>query len=314
MKYISTMREGMHISDVYLCKSKQIQLTKNGREYASLVLQDKTGTVDAKIWDLGNPGISHMEAKDYVAVEADVTLFNGSIQLNVRRIRPADPGEYSPADYLPVSEKSIDGMYEELLLMISGVKDPWLNRLLESFFREDPDFIQKFRFSSAAKTIHHSFVGGLLEHTLSVAKMAEFMCLQYPYLNRDLLITTALLHDIGKTREITAFPDNDYSDDGQLLGHIVMGAQMIHDKVREIEGFPPRLASEVEHCILAHHGEFEFGSPKRPALAEAMALNLADNADAKLEVMKELLAAAGDNKDWLGYNRFFESNIRKSGL
>ena len=160
--------------------------------------------------------------------------------------------------------------------------------------------------------MHHSFVGGLLEHTLGVVKLCVFYIQQYPYLNKDLLLTAALFHDIGKLKEISNFPENDYTDDGQLLGHIVMGSELVGFGCRHIKDFPKKLMSELQHCILAHHGELEFGSPKKPALAEALALNYADNTDAKLETMREVLKGAGDNPDWLGFNRLFESNLRKS--
>lgn len=177
---------------------------------------------------------------------------------------------------------------------------------------EDEAFIKAFRFHSAAKSVHHGFVGGLLEHTLSVAKMCEYFAEAYPILNRDLLLTAAIFHDIGKTQELSAFPENDYTDDGQLLGHIVIGTEMISDRIRTIPGFPGRLAAELKHCILAHHGELEYGSPKKPAILEALALNFADNTDAKMETMIEALRGAGSNTGWLGYNRLLETNIRKT--
>lgn len=312
MKYIDTLREGMRISEIYLCKTKQIALTKSGKEYGSLVLQDKTGTVDAKIWDLGSPGVAHFEAMDYVCVDADVTVFMGSNQLNVRRIRKADEGEYIPANYLPVSTKDIGTMYKELLALIASIKNPYLRRLTESYFVNDPAFAKAFQFHSAAKSVHHGFVGGLLEHTLSVTKMCAYFADSYPMLNRDLLLTAAMFHDIGKTKELSTFPENDYTDDGQLLGHIIIGTEMISERIKTIPGFPERMASELKHCILAHHGELEYGSPKKPALLEAMALNFADNADAKMETMIEVLRGAGDNQGWLGYNRLLETNIRKT--
>jgi len=311
MRYIDGFREGMHISDVYLCKSKQIALTKNGKEYGNLVLQDKTGTVDAKLWDLGSPGVGNFEALDYVYIDADVTMFMGAKQLNVKRIRKADEGEYIPADYLPVSLKDVKQMYSELLALIASVKNPYLRKLLDSYFG-DPDFAKAFQFHSAAKSVHHGFVGGLLEHTLSVTKMCDYFAAAYPMLNRDLLLTAAIFHDIGKTKELSVFPENDYTDDGQLLGHIIIGTEMVSERMRTIEGFPPKLATELKHCILAHHGELEYGSPKKPALLEAMALNFADNADAKMETMIEVLRGAGDNQGWLGYNRLLETNIRKT--
>ena len=312
MRYIETIHEGNHISDIYLCKTKQIQLTKTGKEYGNLILQDKTGTIEAKIWDLSSPGVGEFDAMDYVHIEADVTLFQNANQLNVRRIRTAREGEYVEADYLPVSKKEIGKMYEELLGFVRSVKNPWLNQLLSGYFVEDKEFAKAFQFHSAAKTVHHGFVGGLLEHTLSVVKLCDYYAGYYKTLNRDLLLTAAMFHDIGKMQELSRFPENDYTDDGQLLGHIMIGTEMISERIRQIPDFPPRLASELKHCILAHHGELEYGSPKKPALLEALALNFADNTDAKMETMIEALAAGGTNKGWLGYNRLLETNIRKT--
>ena len=312
MRFIETFREGNHISDVYLCKTKQIALTKNGKEYGSLVLQDKTGTVDAKIWELNSPGINEFCALDYVYVDADVTLFQGQNQLNVKRIRKADEGEYHPADYLPVSENSTDDMYTQLVAMIGTVKNTYLNTLLKKLFIEDKEFLKSFEEHSAAKTVHHGFIGGLMEHTLSVTKLCDYYAGYYKELNRDLLITAAIFHDIGKTKELSRFPENDYTDDGQLLGHIIIGTEMISDRMKEIEGFPASIAVELKHCILAHHGELEYGSPKKPALLEALALNFADTTDAKMETMIEALNAGGEIKGWLGFNRFLDSNIRRT--
>lgn len=313
MKFIETFREGMHVSDVYLCKTKQIALTKNGKEYGSLNLQDKTGTVDAKIWELNSPGINEFSAMDYVFVDADVTVFQGQFQLNVKRIRRADENEYRPSDYLPVTAKDVKTMHHELVQYITTIRNENLRKLAAGFFMNDAAFIKEFCAHSAAKSVHHSFVGGLLEHTLSVVKMCDYFCKQYPALNRDLLLTAAMFHDIGKTKELSSFPENDYTDEGQLVGHIIIGAQMVTEQIRTIPGFPKKLENELIHCILAHHGELEYGSPKKPALIEALALNLADNADAKLETMSEILKGAGDNMGWLGYNRFMESNVRRTG-
>lgn len=313
MKYIRDYKEGDRMFDIYLCKHKQSAVTKNGKPYETVILQDKTGTIDAKVWDPNNAGISEFDTLDYIEVYGDVNSFQGALQVNVKRIRVCHEGEYDPADYLPVSKKNIDEMYKELLGLIGRTENEYLKKLLESFFVEDEAFIRAFRTSSAAKTVHHGFVGGLLEHTLSVAKLCEYFCKTYPILKRDLLIAAALCHDIGKMKELSLFPENDYTDDGQLLGHIVMGAEMVGEKARQIPGFPPVLEAELKHCILAHHGEYEYGSPKKPALIEAAALNLADNADAKLETFSEALQGA-TGYGWLGYNRLFESNIRLTRL
>ena len=314
MKYINELREGNRMSGIYLCKHRQPAVTKNGKPYENVILQDRTGTIDAKSWEPNSQGIDEFEVFDYIDIVGDVNSFNGALQVSIKRVRKAGEGEYNPADYLPTSRYDIEEMYQTLLKYIHSVKNPYLLEMLENLFVKNQELAKNFRTSSAAKNVHHGFVGGLLEHTLSVTRFCDFMAKVYPILNRDLLISAAILHDIGKTRELSAFPQNDYTDDGQLLGHIMIGAEMVHDEARKIAGFPADLENKLKHCILAHHGELEYGSPKKPALAEAMALNLVDNADAKMETLTELFASSTENgSDWLGYNRLFESNIRRTG-
>ena len=314
MKFIKDLKDGDRVSDIYLCKHKISAMTKNGKPYESVILQDKTGTIDAKIWDPNSPGIGDFDPLDYVEVSGDVIVFQGALQLNVKRTRICQEGEYDPANYLPVSKRNNDEMFQELMKYVKSIENPYLKKMLESFFVEDEEFVKAFRKSSAAKAVHHGFVGGLLQHSVSVAKICDFMCKEYPMLKRDLLITAALLHDAGKTKELSQFPVNDYTDDGQFLGHIVIGYEMIGMKAREIPGFPTLLESELKHCILAHHGELEFGSPKKPALPEALALSFADNIDAKMETVREIFNNVPENnQEWQGYNRLLESNIRRSG-
>ena len=313
MKYIRELREGMRIAGVYLCKFRQSAVTKNGKPYENVILQDRTGTIDAKIWEPNSVGIEEFDSLDYIDIVGDVTSFAGALQVSVKRLRKAGEGEYDPADYLPSSRFKTEEMYQELLSYVESVKNPFLSELLKSYFVRDEAFIRAFQRCSAAKSVHHGFIGGLLEHTLSVTRLCSYYAKAYPILNRDLLITAAILHDVGKTRELSAFPSNDYTDDGQLLGHIMIGAEMIHDRAREISGFPEKLENELKHCILAHHGELEYGSPKKPALAEAVALNLADNTDARMETLRELFEASDGTAEWLGYSRIFESNIRRTG-
>ena len=315
MHFIGELREGERINEIYLCKQKQTALTKAGKPYESLVLQDKTGTLDAKIWDPSSQGIEECDALDYINVMGDVTSFQGTLQLNIKRLRKASEGECEPKDYLPVSEYNVEEMYRELQGYVKSLTNPYLKKLASGLFLEDADFAKRFQFHSAAKSVHHGFVGGLLEHTLSVTKLCAFFADTYPILNRDLLVTSALFHDIGKLEELSAFPANDYTDEGQLLGHIAMGMEIVGMRIRAIDGFPRKLANELKHCILAHHGELEYGSPKKPAIPEAVALNFADNLDAKMETMKELLAnVPAGNTDWQGFNRLFESNIRRSSI
>lgn len=312
MKFINELREGDKAANIYLCKHKQSAVTKNGKPYENVVLQDKTGTIDAKIWEPNSVGIDDFDALDYVDIVGDVTSFNSMLQLSIKRVRKAKEGEYEPGNYLPVSEKNIEGMYKELLEYISSIQNPYFSRLLTIFYVENTEYIKKFKGSSAAKSVHHGFMGGLLEHTLSVTKLCDYYTRSYPILNRDLLLTAAICHDMGKTKELSLFPANDYTDDGQLLGHIMIGAEMLHDAIKEIQGFPAKLESELKHCILAHHGELEYGSPKKPALAEAVALTMADNTDAKMETLTEIFRNAKEQSDWIGYNRLFESNLRRA--
>lgn len=310
MQFINSIHEGDRVSAVFLCKSKQSLKTKAGKTYYSLQLQDKTGIADGKVWDLG-PGIEDFDSMDFIQIEAQATMYQRALQLNIRRIRRADDSEYNMADYILSTRFNVGDMYKEILQYADSVEEKHLHALLQHFFVEDKTFINAFKTHSAAKTIHHGFAGGLLEHTLSVTRLCDFYAKHYDMLSRDLLITAALCHDIGKTKELSRFPANDYTDEGQLLGHIVIGARMVDDECGRIEGFPETLRNELVHCILAHHGELEYGSPKKPALAEALALNLADNADARLETMREFLSG-GKNTEWLGYSRIFESNIRRT--
>lgn len=310
MRYLKDLTEGARVGDIYLIKHRTQAMTKNGKSYWNVTLQDKTATLDGKVWDPNSAGIAEFDDKDYVEIIGDVTSFNGALQVNIKRARVAGEGEYEPGDYLPVSGKDIEGMYAEFVAMISRTSNVHLKKLLEAIFVEDKEFARIFKFSSAAKTVHHAFVGGLLEHTLSVAQNCEFFASHYPKLNRDLLVAAAMCHDIGKTREITAFPENDYSDEGNLLGHIIIGCEMLNDKIKGISDFPVNIANELKHCILSHHGELEFGSPKKPALLEAVALSFADNLDAKMETFEEILNASMEPTAWQGFNRLLDSNIR----
>lgn len=313
MRYIKDLKEGSRLQEIYLCKAKTQAETKTGKPYHRITLMDKSGALESNVWEPYSAAIEEYEAGDFIEVLGTVNVFNGALQGKVDRIRKCQEGEYDTAEYFPASEKNVEEMYAELTGIIDTVKTSCLNTLLKNIFVEDKDFVMDFKKSSAAKSVHHGFIGGLLEHTLSVTKMCIYYTGCYSYLNYDLLITAAICHDMGKVMELSQFPENDYTDMGQLLGHIVLGAQMVGERAKNIEGFPKTLLHELQHCILAHHGEYEFGSPKKPAIAEAVALNYADNTDAKLETFKELLAKSDKvQTEWLGYNKLFESNVRKT--
>jgi len=309
MIFIQDLQEGDSLNQVFLCKQKVTGTTKTGKSYYGLKLQDKTGTIDAKVWDL-TPAIGHFEANDYILCDGRIQSFNGSLQFIINRIRKAEAGEYDQADYLPTSGFKAEEMFQELMKLKGKVTEPHLKNLLNAFF-EDPKFVESFIVHSAAKAVHHSFISGLLQHTLRVTQLCYFLSLQYPMLNRDLLLTAAMFHDIGKLQEISDFPDNDYTDEGQLIGHIVIGYEMVKDQIDKQPDFPKKLRTELLHCILAHQGQLEYGSPKKPALMEALALSYADDTDAKMEILVEEFEST-TSTDFLGVNRYLGTNIRKT--
>ena len=311
MKYINELREGENIIEHYLCKSRQTMKSRNGKNYLSLKLQDKTGMVDAKVWDLNND-IQSFQENDFIKVDAFVATFNNELQLNVKRIRRSREGEYDPADFVPSTDKNIDEMYDQLMGYIKTMKNPYLKKLLEEIFLRHPVISKEFKYHSAAKAMHHSFRGGLVEHTLSVTQLCDFLAPRYNYVNRDILVASAMLHDVGKVLELSDFPTNDYTDDGQLLGHLILGSELIRDAAAKIDGFPKRLESLMKHCMLSHHGEYEYGSPKLPSTPEAFLLHCADNLDAKTKMIEEALAADSTQGHWAGYNRMLQRNLSRS--
>ncbi len=311
MRYINELREGESVVGHYLCKTKQTLKSRAGKSYFSLKLQDKTGTIDAKVWDLNNE-IKSFEENDFIKIDGTVLIYNNEPQLNVRRIRKSMDGEYDPMDYIPSTEKNIDVMLKELLGYIDTIQDQYIKALLQEIFLKDETVKKCFRTHSAARTMHHSYLGGLVEHTLSVTQICDFMAGRYKNVNRDLLVATAMLHDVAKVRELSQFPTNDYTDEGQLLGHIVIGAEMIHEAASKIDGFPKTLENLMKHSILAHHGEYEYGSPELPKTIEAFILHCADNMDAKTKAMEEAIAGNTNQGEWVGYQRIMQRNIRTS--
>lgn len=282
------------------CVKKVAGTSSKGDNYFSLTLQDASGQLNAKVWDITT--VDAFESKDFINVTGKVQSFLDAPQLNITSAYRTDPATVKIEDFCPKAPRSVDEMWTEFMEIVNSVKNEYLNKLLHAFF-DNEKIASRFKENSAAKTVHHAYVGGLLDHSLSVAKICITLADNYPALNRDLLITVAVLHDIGKIKEIAAFPNNDYTDEGNLLGHIYMGAEMVDIQVRKIEGFPKILANEVKHCILAHHGVLEYGSPKVPALIEATALSFADDTDAKLRRFSDILADASD--EWSEKSDFF---------
>ena len=310
MRYIEDIKDGESVLGHFFCKEKQVLKSRAGKTYLSLLLSDRTGVIDGKIWEV-NSNIQEFEAGDYVKVDGSVSTFNGELQIKIAKIRKSVPGEYHPSDYIPATRLDVEDMFREIMTFISGLQNIFIQTLLENIFNNE-EIQARFKTSTAAKSLHHNYAGGLLEHTLSVVKLCDFMCGRYTIVNREILIAAAMLHDIGKIWELTGFPENEYTDTGQLLGHIYMGAELITREAAKIPDFPASLEMILKHCILSHHGEHEFGSPKLPSVIEAFILYCCDNMDAKVFAFIDFIEKDKSGGKWAGYNKMFQRSIRKT--
>jgi len=311
MRYLSELKEDEQIIEHYLCKFKQSQKTRSGKTYYSLKLQDKTAIIDAKVWEL-NKDIANFEEGDMIKIDGIVQSYQTELQIKINKIRPSREGEFVPSDFIPTTEKDIEEMYAQLTAIIKTVENTHIKTLLENIFIKDTARVNMIKTHAAAKSMHHGYLGGLLEHILSVTEICDFMSPRYKYVNRDILLAGALLHDIGKIYELMPMPRSEYTDDGQMLGHIILGVEMVAMEVAQIEGFPHQLASLIKHLIISHHGEYAFGSPKLPSTSEAILLHYADNMDAKLKTFEEVIEKDATPGPWTGYHKALERYIRKS--
>jgi len=312
MKYIEDFKEGERIVGHYFCKQRQSLKTKSGKNYLSLKLQDKTGVVDTKVWELNND-ISSFDEKDVIKIDGEVVAFQGTLQLRVTKIRKSQEGEYENKDFIPATDKDVDSLFANIESIIASMSNVYIKSLLENIFLKDEKVLSNIKTHSAAKTFHHGYMGGLIEHLVSVAQTCDFLSGKYKFVNRDLLVAGALLHDIGKIHELSSFPDNDYTDDGELIGHIIIGVEMVTKEASKIDNFPQELLSLIKHLIISHHGELEYGSPQTPKTIEALILHNADDMDAKIKSFEEFLVKGESKATWVGYHTIFKRNIRKSG-
>ncbi len=310
MKFIEDFKEDEHIVGHYLCKQKQSLKSRAGKNYYSLKLQDKTGIIDAKVWELSNE-IKSFEENDFIKIDGLVLTYQNDLQLKISKIRKSLEGEYDPMDFIPSTQKDINTLSGRITDYINSIANQQIKRLMENIMQNET-IAAEFKMHSAAKNMHHSYMGGLLEHTVAVVEICEFLSKMYDTVNRDILIATAILHDIGKIFELSSFPQNDYTDDGQLLGHIIMGAELIEQEASKIEGFSHQLKSLLKHSILSHHGEYEYGSPKLPKTIEAFILHCADNLDAKVKMYEDVIKNNSSQSQWAGYQKMLTRNIRKT--
>lgn len=304
--YVEQIRERDQVDSLFLVRDKIMATAKNGKPYMTLKLMDRTGEVEGRVWDRVEEFNRMFNRDDFVRVSAKASVYMGKMQLVVQNLKRIDEQEVDLGDFLPVTGRSQQQMQSELQQLLGSLGDPWIEKLLRSFF-DDADFYQRYSKAPAAKAMHHVFLGGLLEHSLAVAALANDIAARYPQANRDLLIAGALLHDVGKVDELSYDRSFNYTDEGKLLGHIVMGVQMIDDRIRNIEGFPQRTGTLIKHLLLSHHGQYEFGSPKRPKTLEAVILNFIDDLDSKINGIQTHIDRQPDREgDWTSYHRLYD--------
>jgi 3'-5' exoribonuclease len=287
--YVADLKPNQTIETTFLVQSKEIRQKKGGELYLSLLLADRTGELDSKMWDNVNDVLNEFERDDFVKVKGIVQVFHNKPQLTIHKVRRVDESEIDPTDYFPASKRDAEEMWAELLAIVAGMTDPHLKGLLDAMLG-DPDIAARYRRAPAAKQIHHAFLGGLLEHVLSVLGMAKAAATHYANIDADLLTTGCILHDIGKIYELNYERGFSYSNEGQLIGHISIAMRMVSDKLRDLPDFPPLVRTLVEHMILSHHGVLEYGSPKVPQFPEALLLHYLDDMDSKMECMRALIA------------------------
>jgi 3'-5' exoribonuclease len=309
--YVKDIKAGDRVSDTFLVLDKNMAFSQKGAPYLSLRLRDRTGDIEGRIWDRAVELDRLFRKGDVVLVHSRAASYKNLIQLSIVDIRKAEDEGMDLREYALSSRFDIEEMYSGVMTFIGEIKNPHLKRLMESFF-EDPSIVEGFKQVPAAKGFHHVYIGGLLEHTLSVLHLLDRVAGHYSMLNRDLLIAGGILHDIGKIRELSFKPLIEYSDTGRLIGHIVLGVEMLDTKIAQLDEFPEQLAMELRHIILSHHGVLEYGSPKRPKTMEALVIHYIDDMDAKVNAFQGFIENAEDDEsDWTPFHRLFERFIYK---
>jgi 3'-5' exoribonuclease len=309
--YVSDLKPNQVFTATFLVHVKDVRQKKSGEPYLSLLLGDRTGDLDAKMWDNVAEVIDTFKRDDFVKVKGLLQIFQNRPQLTIHKIAPVQDDEVDFADYFPASERDPMEMFAELRGIVAEMQNPHLRALLDSFLDDQP-FARLYRTAPAAKHVHHAYLGGLIEHVLSVCHLCRMAATHYSYVDVDLLLTGAVLHDIGKVAELTYARSFGYSSEGQLLGHIIIGLRLLHDKLQRFPEFPAKLRVLVEHMLVSHHGELEYGSPKVPLFPEALLLHHLDNLDSKMECMRGMVA-----KDrhvdgcWTAYSPSLERSVLK---
>ncbi len=317
-RFIADLAAGENIeSQVFLVASKDLRTTTNGALYIHAVLTDRTGQIPARMWQASEVLYNTLPEGGFVELKGRAESYKGNMQFIIDAIRPVDQNTVEMGDFLPTTEHNIDAMWQRLLEILRGIENKDLQLLIKQFVA-DPDFVNRFKRSPAAANMHHAYIGGLLEHTLSLLEIARLVIPRYPDLNLDLVLTGLFFHDMGKIAELNCDTAFTYSNEGQLLGHINIAVNWIADKTKAVEAetglpFPEELKWALQHIVLSHHGQYEFGSPKIPATPEAVAIHHLDNLDAKLNTYLGLIKSDRDAKSaWTNYNHLLGTKVYKN--
>ena len=300
--FIKDIRAGDLVDDIFVLSEKTMAQKRDGNNFLNITVSDKTGNIKGVIWDRVDDISAGIASGDFVQVQGTVSEYTGILQLVVKKMASIPADSVNPSDFLPATRRDIDKMFLRLLKITASMEAEHLKKLFEAFFN-DTDFVRKFKNAPAAKKMHHAYIGGLLEHTLSMALLADRIVEHYSGVDRDLLLAGAILHDIGKIREFNYKYSIDYSDEGRLLSHIVIGIMMLDEKLEEIEEFPQDQAVLLRHMIVSHHGTREFGSPEPPKTIEAVLLNYIDEIDSKVNGIRDFMTTEDPNESWTSYHR-----------
>ena len=306
--FINQLQTNQTISTTFLVKSKELRNKKTGGQFALITLADRTGDIMGQWWDNFEDSIDTFERDDIVFVRGLVNSYRNHLQISIHRMRPCQPQEVDLGHYFPTTHFNVDEMFDELMRFVAGFSNPWLRRLMGSIFA-DEETVRKFKRAPAAKTMHHPYLGGLLEHSLSLVRLCRFVSGHYKGIDADLLVTGAILHDFGKIDELSYDRAFGYTNEGQMIGHLVMETIMVAEKIRDIPGFPDDLRRHLLHLLLSHHGKLEYGSPKLPSTPEALLLAMLDDLDSKVEAMQRLMADPLSAGDWTRITPMFERPI-----
>lgn len=309
--YVSSIRDRDQLESVFLVKDKIMAMAKNGKPYMTLKLMDKTGEIEGRVWDNVDELSAIFDRDDFIAIRCKASVYLGKMQLVISELVRVPDDRVQLADFLPESDRPLAEMEQELAALLASFTDPHLKALMDAFFG-DPELMALYRIAPAAKGMHHVYLGGLLEHSLAVARLVDTIIPLYGGLNRDLLVAGALLHDVGKVREMTYQRSFDYTDEGKLLGHITIGVEMVQERIAAIPGFPAELAMLLKHMLLSHHGQYEYGSPKRPKTVEATILNYLDDLDSKINGIRTHIRKEAESQSrWSSYHRLYDRYFYK---